>query len=160
MDTISSNKEPDHAGVYPLPPMVMFIMLLAGLGLDMLHPLPLGLGMVGTLIGMMLGMDAITLVVFTACLMKKAGTNVPPNRPTKLIISHGPFRFSRNPIYIGFTLAMAAFALLFDSGWLAGLLVMFFFYIDRHVIPREEAYLSRKFGQEYITYTTKVRRWI
>lgn len=161
METISTNtSQPDHAGVHVLPPMVLFIMLLLSLALDMWAlPLPFGFGMAGTLVGMVLAMDAITLIVISAATLKKAGTNVPPNRPTKLIVCHGPFRFSRNPIYIGFFLAHAAMALLFDTLWLAAMLPVFFLYIDRYVIPREEAYLSRKFGPEYNNYRSKVRRW-
>lgn len=160
MDTITTNTSaPDHAGVNLLPPMLLFGMLLLSLLLDVLIPMPLGMGFVGLVLGCVFAADALCLIIFSARALKKAGTNVPPNRPTHCIVSEGIYRFSRNPIYVGFVLGHAALALLFDSLWLALMLPVFFLYIDRYVIPREEAYLTRKFGSEYEIYCGRVRRW-
>lgn len=159
MEEITSNITPDHAGVNLLPPMLLFAMVLAGLGLDLWVPLPLGFGLIGLVAGLVFAGDGGFLILWSASFLKKSGTNVPPNRPTKLIVSDGVYRFTRNPIYIGFLLAHASMALLFDTWWLAFMLPVFFLYIDRYVIPREEAYLTRKFGAEYTDYCQKVRRW-
>ncbi len=161
MEEMSSNSTTkDHADVQLLPPMVLFGLLLASLTLDFFIPLPLDLGVIGLAIGIMLALDGVLLIVWSANLFKKAGTAVPPNRPTKHIVMDGAYKFTRNPIYVGFILGHAAMVLLFDTIWLAATLPIFFIYIDRYVIPREEAYLTRKFGQTYTDYCARVKRWV
>ena len=76
------------------------------------------------------------------------------------VVQEGVFRFSRNPIYLAFTLIYLGFAFAFNSSWALVFLVPVLVVIDRGQIPREEKYLARKFGEEYFRYKVKVRRWI
>ena len=82
--------------------------------------------------------------------MLAAGENPSPEQPTIAIVAAGPFRFSRNPLYLSLTVLGAGVALLVNSGW--GLLLL--------VIAREERYLEGKFDDEYSAYRERVRRWI
>lgn len=159
-DISSNNANKDHADVQFLPPMMLFALLLASLMFDYFVPLSLSFGTVGLVIGLVLALDGVFLILWSANLFKKAGTAVPPNRPTKHIVTDGAYKFTRNPIYVGFILGHAAMVLLFDTVWLAATLPIFFIYLDRFVIPREEAYLTRKFGQTYTDYCAKVKRWV
>jgi protein-S-isoprenylcysteine O-methyltransferase Ste14 len=72
----------------------------------------------------------------------------------------GPYRYSRNPIYVGMFLGLVGIAIGFDSLWPLVLLVPFFLVIRYGVVAREEAYLERKFGDGYGTYKRRVRRWL
>lgn len=91
---------------------------------------------------------------------KRAGTDPIPFHPTTKIVTKGPYRITRNPMYLGFALATLGLAFLADSAWTllavpAGLVL-----VDRFVIVREERYLERKFGPEYLAYKRRVRRWL
>ena len=93
-------------------------------------------------------------------LMRRAGTDPRPFRPDTAMVLGGPFRFGRNPIYLGFVGIMAGLALAWATPW-AWLAVMgVFLWLDRFVIRREEAYLTARFGGEYTAYAARVRRWL
>ena len=80
--------------------------------------------------------------------------------PTTAIVEAGPYRFTRNPIYLGMFLGLVGLAIGFDSLWLLATLVPFALVIRYGVVAREEAYLERKFGDAYRHYRTRVRRWL
>jgi protein-S-isoprenylcysteine O-methyltransferase Ste14 len=122
------------------------------LPLPVLAPLP-GLGAVVMLAGLGLGVWAVVALM-------RAGTDPRPDRPDAALVQGGPFRFSRNPIYLGFLLLAAGLALRWGDlwGWLAVLASQQM--LDRLVIAREEPYLAARFGAEYEAYRARVRRWI
>lgn len=92
--------------------------------------------------------------------MKQAGTNINPLQPATSLVTTGPFRFSRNPLYLSLTLLFAGLSLILNSLWgliaLAPVLAILHF----GVILREERYLEAKFGESYRQYRTQVRRWL
>jgi protein-S-isoprenylcysteine O-methyltransferase Ste14 len=90
----------------------------------------------------------------------RAGSNVPTNLPTTTIVESGPYRFTRNPIYLGMFLGLIGLAIAFDSLWLRIMLVAFAFVIRYGVVAREEAYLERKFGDVYRGYRSRAWRWL
>ncbi len=92
--------------------------------------------------------------------MAKAGTDPRPDKPDTAMVEAGPFRFSRNPIYLGFLLAVAGFALRWGDlwGWVA--VVLAHLVLDRFVVAKEEAYLTTRFGAAYEAYRSRVRRWV
>jgi protein-S-isoprenylcysteine O-methyltransferase Ste14 len=100
------------------------------------------------------------LAVWGKRTLHQAGTNVDPARPATVLVVTGPFRFSRNPMYLARTLLYAGLALVMNTLWpliaLAPLLVL----IQRGVIYREERYLDAKFGHAYRQYQARVRRWL
>ena len=89
-----------------------------------------------------------------------AGTRVETNRPTTTIVANGPFRFTRNPIYIGKLLGQVGLAIGFDNFWMLAMLVPFYLVIRYGVIAREEVYLDHKFAAAYLGYKSRVRRWL
>jgi protein-S-isoprenylcysteine O-methyltransferase Ste14 len=92
--------------------------------------------------------------------MHRAGTNVRPDLPSTALVTDGPFRFTRNPLYVGLTLMYAGIALLIPAVWPLLLLIAVLLVMQWGVIAREERYLERKFGEAYRAYLGRVRRWI
>jgi protein-S-isoprenylcysteine O-methyltransferase Ste14 len=84
----------------------------------------------------------------------------PGNRPTTTIVESGPYRFTRNPIYLGMFLGLIGLAIAFNDLWLLVTLLPFALVIRYGVVAREEAYLERKFGDVYRGYRSRVRRWL
>ncbi len=92
--------------------------------------------------------------------IKAAGTNVNPARPTTAIVASGPFRFSRNPLYLAVTLLYFGLTLVFNTWWGIVALVPLLIIMHRGVVLREECYLEQKFGETYRQYRSKVRRYL
>ncbi len=92
--------------------------------------------------------------------MRRVGTTGNPRKPSKALATDGPFRISRNPIYVAMTGMYIALAFLLNFAWLLVLLVPLLMFMQWGVIPREERYLTAKFGNEYAAYSSKVRRWL
>ena len=90
----------------------------------------------------------------------RARTTVRPDRPASTLVTGGPYRFTRNPMYVSLALLYAGVATLYQSVWAWSLLVVVVVYIDRRVIRLEEQYLEHRFGADYARYCAKVRRWI
>jgi protein-S-isoprenylcysteine O-methyltransferase Ste14 len=151
----------DTAHVIIRPPLAWALAVLGGLALNWLVPLPflpadLPVGWPGALVfGLALALFAWAIVTMT-----RAGSNVPTNRPTTTIVESGPYRFTRNPIYLGMFLGLIGLAIAFDTLWLLLTMVPFALVIRYGVVAREEAYLERKFGDVYRAYRSRVRRWL
>ncbi len=104
----------------------------------------------------------VAVVVFSYSIrnFRAAGTPVPGNKPTTVIVRTGPYRFSRNPIYLAFTMFQAGIASWVNSVWLIATLIVVVALMAFVVIPREERYLQKKFGADYLDYKRSVRRWL
>jgi len=105
---------------------------------------------------------AIALLLFTwgVITMKRAGTNVVPTNPSTTVVAHGPFRFTRNPLYLSMTLAYLGGALWLRATTALVLLPLLIIVMHFLVITREERYLEAKFGDDYRNYRQRVRRWL
>jgi protein-S-isoprenylcysteine O-methyltransferase Ste14 len=153
--------EKDTAGVIVPPPLIYLSGLVIGLILNYFFPaaiffLPRQAEMI---IGIILVVLAGFIVLAAFRQFLRAKTNIEPWKPTTAIISSGVFRFSRNPVYLAMTLLYLGVALLLDMLWVLLLIAPVLFLIYVGVILREEIYLERKFGAEYLNYKKKVRRW-
>jgi protein-S-isoprenylcysteine O-methyltransferase Ste14 len=147
------------------PPLAWALAVIAGLALDRLVPLPflpadLPAGWPGSMLGALVFALALALAAWAIVTITRAGSNVPTNRPTTTIVESGPYRFTRNPIYLGMFLGLVGLAIAFDNLWLLLMLVPFALVIRYGVVAREEAYLKRKFGDLYRGYRLRVRRWL
>jgi len=145
----------DTAQVIIRPPLAWGLAVLAGLALHWLVPVPF---LRTDLPAIWLG--ALALFAGAIVTMTRAGSNVPTNRPTTTIVESGPYRFTRNPIYLGMFLGLIGLAIALDNLWLLLTLVPFALVIRYGVVTREEAYLDRKFGDVYRAYRSRVRRWL
>lgn len=92
--------------------------------------------------------------------MRRLGTTANPKKPSEALVTDGPFRISRNPIYVAMTGLYIGLAFLVNSAWPLILLIPLLMLMQWGVILREERYLSRKFGSEYTAYSSRVRRWL
>ena len=152
---------PDTAHVIIPPPLAWALAVPGGLALNRLVPLPFlpadqPVGWLGALV---FGL-ALALFAWAILTMTRAGSNVPTNRPTTAIVESGPYRFTRNPIYLGMFVGLIGLAIAFDILWLLLMLVPFGLVIRYGVVAREEAYLERKFSDVYRAYRSPVRRWL
>src|SRR5262245_21839866 len=133
---------PDTANVIVRAPIAWALAVLAGLALNWLMPLPfIAAGVAAAWLGAMVLALALALFAWAIVTMTRAGSNVPTNLPTNTIVDTGPYRFTRNPIYVGMMLGLIGLAIAFDSLWLLLMLVPFALTIRYGVIAREEAYL-------------------
>jgi len=115
---------------------------------------------VSPLFGLLVILLAISLFVGAVRSFRTAGTPVPGNQPTTAIVRAGPYRFSRNPIYLAFSLLQLGIAFSVNSIWLVATLLAAVAVISLVVIPKEERYLERRFPSEYPPYKASVRRWL
>jgi protein-S-isoprenylcysteine O-methyltransferase Ste14 len=151
----------DTANVIIRPPIAWALAVLAGLALNWLVPLPFVPAVVPAgWLGAMVFALALALFAWAIATMTRAGSNVPTNLPTTTIVDTGPYRFTRNPIYVAMVLGLIGLATAFNSLWLLLTLVPFALIIHHGVVAREEAYLERKFGDAYRHYRSRVRRWL
>jgi protein-S-isoprenylcysteine O-methyltransferase Ste14 len=129
--------------------------------LDWLAPLPfLPEDWPAGLLGAVVFVLALALAIWAIDTMTRTGTNVPTNRPTTAIVESGPYRFTRNPIYLGMFGGLIGLGIAFDNPWLLLLMALFALVIRYGVVAREEAYLERMFGDAYRGYRRRVRRWL
>src|SRR3954469_24103498 len=153
--------ELDSAGVRFPPPFVYLGALLLGLAAERFFTLrSFGIDwrlLVAT--GALLFVAGAAMMLAAAELFRRLDTNVPPSQPTTLIATTGPYRWTRNPMYLGMALIYAGLAIGFD-GPIAFALLPLLIAIQTQVIAREERYLEAKFGDDYRRYKTEVRRWL
>jgi len=155
-----ARETPDNPGVIAPPPLIYAGALAIGLLANRLYPiafLPRGLSRV---LGWPLIVGGPVVGSLGLREMKRADTNVDPREPTTAIVTGGPYRFIRNPLYLSMTLIYAGITALANALPAALLLPVVLHIMRRGVIEREERYLARKFGDEYLDYKARVRRWI
>ena len=155
------NAQPrDTAGVVAPPPLIFLAGLAAGFGLEAL----LGGGTLPDALRWPLGglalVAGIALQTSFMVAFSRKGTSVEPWKPTTAIVTTGPYRLTRNPAYLGMALIYVGIAMLADAPWALLPLPVVLVVIDRAVIAREERYLVRTFGQEYLDFKARRRRWI
>jgi protein-S-isoprenylcysteine O-methyltransferase Ste14 len=154
------DKQSDCAGVICPPPIVMLLALAVALVLHRFWPLSIATRVAAMIAGAALSLFGIGIAAWGRLTLVKAGTNVNPYKPTLSIIDAGPFRFTRNPLYTGIQSLFVGISLLLGTWWGLILLVPAFLVLHCGVVLREERYLERKFGQSYLSYKGKVRRWL
>jgi protein-S-isoprenylcysteine O-methyltransferase Ste14 len=150
----------DNPGVVAPPPFIYAGALAAGLLANRRFRLPFlprrlrrTLGPLMIICGFVIGLLGFREV-------HRAGSNVDPYKPVTAIVTGGPYRFTRNPMYLGFVLQYVGISALFNALLPILLLPALQQLMRRGVIEREERYLERKFGEEYLQYKGRVRRWI
>ena len=160
MDAAMDQPVKDNPGVIARPPLIYATLLALGFAFDGLREfaflegnLQYAIGGAGIAVGV--AVAALAMARFS-----DAGTNVPTNRPSTALVASGPYRFSRNPIYLSMLLIFAGTGLAADNGWVLILMVPLVLIMRFGVIAREERYLERKFGEDYLRYKRSVRRWL
>jgi|SRR3954452_135517 protein-S-isoprenylcysteine O-methyltransferase Ste14 len=150
----------DNPGL-PIPPPLLFVLpILAAIPLEWLYPTVLAAGAVRWISGALFVGLGIILDVAGFVTQRRAGTDPIPFRPTTRIVSHGVYRYTRNPMYVGFALCTLGLAILSDSLWMLAAVPIGLVLTNVLIVAREERYLQRKFGEEYRDYQRRVRRWL
>jgi protein-S-isoprenylcysteine O-methyltransferase Ste14 len=152
----------DTSGVRFPPPFIAAGVFVLGYAMHRFAPLRLAVdpGPTQRIGGWCLVAAALLLSAAAVFLFRRAGTTPIPTQPTTALVVHGPYRFTRNPMYVGFAILYLGLTLLVNSVWPLGLFPVMITLLEKLVIAREEAYLEAKFGDEYRAYKARVRRWI
>jgi len=150
----------DIAGVIALPPLIYLGPLVVGLVLHAVRPIAIVPRVLSRVLGVALIGSALAVGATAFAALRRADTPPDPREPTQAIVATGPYRFTRNPIYLAFTLLYAGITLVANARWPALLLPAVLIVMRRGVIDREERYLEQRFGDEYRQYKARVRRWV
>ncbi len=154
----------DTAGVPFPPPLAYLAGLGVGFALQRLVPLSIFRAAAAVsalkIAGVVLAATSLVLVVSTIMSFRVGGASPFLMRPTTSLVVRGPFRITRNPIYLSLALLHAGIALFFNAPWPLLLLLPAVLSINFLIIVREERYLQRRFGAEYEAYCKSVRRWL
>lgn len=158
------DEQKDAAAVRIFPPAVPLLTILLGVGLNRVWPIDPGFALptperywlggsivAGAILG--IGLSAVMLI-------RRSGQSENPYKPTTQIIDGGPFRFTRNPLYLQMILVCVGVAVMLMNWWILALTPLGGWLLQRLVILPEEAYLERKFGDTYLAYKRRVRRWL
>ena len=142
------------------PPLLALGVLAAGVGAHFYHPIPMAPRLPLRISGGILAIGAFFIVFAARAQMTKAGTNVNPSLPATAIVTGGPYRFTRNPMYLSLCLLNAGIGLTLCDLTPVVLTSALAVVLHYGVILREERYLERKFGDVYTAYLGRVRRWL
>ena len=161
MQSHGPDNKPDHANVIAPPPLIYLGFLSAGLLLDWGWPVAAPLA-ASPRPWLALALAGVGVVIALAAFaqFRKAKTNVQPHKPTTAIITAGPYAYTRNPLYVALALFHGAVAIAAGNVWALLLLAPALLVVRYFVIAREERYLEAKFGEEYLRYKARVRRWL
>lgn len=149
----------EHAGVIAPPPLLYLVPLLIGLWLERRIPLAILPAAWAILVGalcILAGMIGLWAILT----FRRAGTRPEPWKPVTALVVSGPYRLTRNPMYAGFTLIYLGVAAIVNTAWPLLFLPVILPVLHFGVIRREEAYLERRFGDDYRAYRNRVRRWL
>ena len=160
-DKAERNTVPEVANLGIIrPPLVYLGAIALGLLLHFAWPVRLVPRAVSVPLGGTAVLVAVGLFLYAVRTFRTAGTPVPGNRPTTKIVRSGPYRYSRNPIYLSFSLLQLGVAVWVNSLWLLVTLMPAVALMSLVVIPREEHYLETRFPSDYLAYKASVRRWL
>jgi protein-S-isoprenylcysteine O-methyltransferase Ste14 len=161
MDGQMSQPDPgDTADVVARPPVIYLVSILLGVGACSLWRVQVIPPTVSVPLGVLFACIAALLFVLSIRELRRAGTPIPTNQPTTALVTSGPYRLSRNPIYLAFTFLQLGVGLWMNCLWIIVLLAPTIALMTWGVIMREERYLTQKFGAEYLNYKKSAGRWL
>ncbi|HET7709982.1 MAG TPA: isoprenylcysteine carboxylmethyltransferase family protein [Sphingomicrobium sp.] len=146
----------DNPRVFVPPPLIFAALLAFGLLIDS-KPFVLG-GM--QVLALAVGLAGFVSIGLALGLFRASNTRPEPWRPASALVAGGIYRVTRNPMYLGMAMLSLAGAMFFASMPAGLLTILAMILVDRLVVEREEAYLARRFGEDYLAYRRAVRRWL
>jgi|SRR5215813_11402637 len=157
---VNSTEHPDHPQIIAWPPLIFVTGAIVSSLVHFVSPIRVMRYSISVRVGVILAVLSGSLAIWAVRAMKAAGTNVRPDRPALTVVKSGPYKFTRNPMYLSLCLLQLAIGF-FLNGWtpvffaiVLGLVLHF------GVILPEETYLERKFGDQYLALKRQVRRWL
>lgn len=157
---MEQQKDTRGAGVKFPPPLIFAVCMLVGYGVEWMLPIPLTTFPALTYLGVAVICIGTFIIAITALSFYKAKTHIEPWKPTSRIITSGIFSFSRNPIYLAFAIITLGIGIFLNSLWLILSCLPAMGLVFLVAVRKEEHYLAEKFGEEYLQYKAKVRRWL
>ena len=143
-----------------MPPVYFYVLFVLTVSVPIFLPLPRLIDLPYSLLGWIFIVLGVILNFWSDSLFKKKKTTIKPGGKATYLIDFGPFKFSRNPIYLGMTLILLGVVFLFGSPVLFLFPFIFFLLMQQIFIPMEEKEMERSFGKNYVEYKKHVRRWI
>lgn len=157
---LNAREPKDAPGVAFHPPVLVVALAATAWMLWREAPLPFLPEAASRPLGAALGAVSFVLFSWAVLVLHRAGTNIPTHLPARALVTSGPYRFSRNPIYLGLAVGFGAIAAWLNSAWFLAMAVLFVGLVSAGVIVREERHLREKFGAAYLEYCAEVRRWL
>jgi protein-S-isoprenylcysteine O-methyltransferase Ste14 len=153
---------PVNPPIRPVPPAVLLLFILTGLALNWIIPLGPPISSVpreSVVVGLVIVACAIGIAIQAAREMARVKTAILPGQAASALVTAGVFNRCRNPIYLSFLLILLGTGIAISNPWMILLVPLLLFYLQERVIKREEGYLSQRFGEDYLAYRRKTRRW-
>ena len=150
----------DHAQVKFPPPLIFLLLIILGWLLNRVWPLGMGVPEGFGPVGIAVTLFGVAVVILVNGTFKHNSTAIEPWKPTSTLITHGFYRWSRNPVYLGFCLFNMGIGIATNNLWIFLSFIPGAILVYYVAIAKEEAYLERRFGEEYLAYKRKVRRWL
>jgi len=150
----------DSPGVIAFPPLIFAVTIVIGVAAHFIFPVAITPHTPWRILGTVLALTAGTIALSARAQMVKAGTNIRPSLPSTAIVSGGPYRFTRNPMYLALCTLNLSIGLMLCDLIPVLLTLALAAVIHTGVIVREERYLEAKFGEVYSSYRRRVRRWL
>ncbi|MCB1504915.1 MAG: isoprenylcysteine carboxylmethyltransferase family protein [Hyphomicrobiaceae bacterium] len=159
---MSVNAPEDRPSAVPWPPILLLIAVIAGIALNRLHPLawPGEDDRAARFVGLGFGVLGLVLIGWAAITMWRHKTTVLPNRGVSELVTDGPYKWRRNPIYVGDAMVLLGVAQMTNNIWFAILVLPFVMAVTWLAILPEERHLEAKFGDRWRDYRDQTRRWI
>lgn len=148
----------DLPGVIAPPPLIVLFSIGLGAALHAFVPMPLPAALRWP--GVALLLAGLALAIWAERRFHAVGTPAPPWKESRALALDGPYRFTRNPMYLGMLLFQAGLGMALSDGWMLLLTAITFAALHYGVVLREEAYLRRRFGAEYQALLGRTRRWV
>lgn len=150
----------DSPGINLMPPTVFYACLVGGALLEWAMPSQVSLlpPLVRIAAGLLLSAAGFAFMAHAHETFKRRGTNVPTNQPATAFVVHGAYRISRNPMYVGGSALFLGIGLAAGSLWMLAAYIPLGAYVAVYVIPREESYMRRTYGDDYTAYCRRVGR--
>lgn len=150
----------DSPGVWYPPPLWYALAVLIGVLLDRRWPLPIATSPLTTIAAVVFVIGWVAISFHSIARFRRSKTSIVPIRPAEALVSSGPYRYTRNPMYVSLALLTIACGLFLATWWPLVLLVPTLAIVQQVVILPEERYLGRRFASEYEAYARRVRRWV
>ncbi|MCH7906053.1 MAG: isoprenylcysteine carboxylmethyltransferase family protein [Chloroflexi bacterium] len=158
----SRGPDPVRLSLIAAPPVIFGLPFGGGVFLHVMTggDIKTGDNLVAIVLGVVLVAAGLFLAMWTLFTFRRSGEHPDPGHPTEALVTDGPFRYSRNPIYLGFTSLGLGIGLALNSYWVLGSVPVAFLALQFLVVTREERYLETVIGREYAEYRARVRRWL
>lgn len=153
-------KTSDNAGVLTIPPLIYIAGFILGLAIHFFYPLKLLPESNKLWVAIPFMLMSLPIVIFAVLDLKTAETSMDVRTPTTSVVTTGIYKLSRNPMYLALLLLYSGIGFWINSFWILIMLVPVIILVNLGIIKREEEYLEQKFGDEYLQYKSKVRRWV